>query len=233
MKRQSQNKPRLILGITGSFASGKTTVAKMFASSGAKLIDADKIARAVVKPGSTIYKRIIASFGKDILGKSKEIDRKKLSGIVFNNKNLLNRLNKIVHPEVIRIIKKQIETSKGKIIVLDAPLLIEAGLKGIVDKIIVVEITRKKQIQRAKFKTSLGRVDILKRIRSQIPQNVKSRFADFIIDNSDTLGQTRRQANEICKKLGLSLATRHDRGLSGINPPRKIRGSLRRQLWKN
>ncbi len=221
MQRQSQNNKRLILGITGSFGSGKTTVAKMFALHGARLMDADKIAHNVIKPGNIAYKRIIADFGKKILNKNKEINRSKLARIVFNNRKLLNRLNNIIHPQVIRVIKKQIQASKSKIIVLDVPLLIEAGLKRIVDKIIVVQITREKQIQRIKNRTSLNRQDILKRIRSQFSQNAKLRFADFIIDNSGTIGETKKQVNEICKKIGLSLVTGSKQQLLGINSPRK------------
>jgi len=201
MRRQSQNKKRLILGITGSFGSGKTTVAKMFASHGARLIDADKIAHNVIKPGNIAYKRIITDFGKNILNKNKEINRGKLARIVFNNQRLLKRLNNIVHPQVIRIIRKQIETSKSKLIVLDVPLLIEAGLEKIVDKIIVVKTNKEKQIERIQSKTSLGRKDIFKRIRFQIPQNVKLRLADFIIDNSGTIKETRKQVMQIRRQL--------------------------------
>lgn len=211
MQRQSRNKKSLILGITGSLGSGKSTVAKMFATRGAKLIDADKIAHAVIKPGSLVYKKIILSFGKGILGENKEIDRKKLSRAVFGNNKLLKRLNSIVHPVVIRIIKQKIINSKSKLVILDVPLLFEAGLKNIVDKITVVKIIRKKQIERIKHKTSLERADILKRIRSQVSQNEKLRFANFIIDNSGTIEETRKQVEEICKKLGLSLAARSSR----------------------
>lgn len=189
------------MGITGSFGSGKSTVAKMFAASGAKLIDADKIAHSVIKPGNIAYKRIIAGFGNEVLGKNRVINRKELAGVVFNNKVLLKRLNDIVHPEVIGIIRKQIENSGQKIIILDAPLLIEAGLKRIVDKIIVVRITEKKQIERVKFRTSLSRADILKRIKSQISLNVKSRLADFIIDNSGTRKETKKQVERIRRQL--------------------------------
>ena len=219
MQRQSQNKIRPILGITGSFGSGKSTVAKMFALHGARLIDADKIAHNVIKPGNIAYKKIIVGFGKGILDKNSRIDRKMLARIVFNDKKLLQKLNKIVHPQIIGIIKKQIKNAGAKAIILDAPLLIEAGLKGLVDKIIVVKISKEKQIRRLIKNTSLGRVDILKRIRSQVPLHVKSRFADFIIDNSGTIEETKRQVNEICKKLGLSLVTGSKRQLLGINSP--------------
>lgn len=201
MPRQSQNRQKLILGITGSFSSGKTTVARMFASGGAKLIDADKIAHSVLKPGCRAYKKIVASFGKGILAKNARINRKKLSGIVFNNKILLEKLNAIVHPRVVGIIKEQIKNSRSKVIVLDVPLLIEAGLVKLVDKIIVVKANTKKQIQRAKIKTSLGRVDIMKRIRSQVPLRVKLGLADFIIDNSGSIDKTRNQVAQIRRQL--------------------------------
>jgi len=201
MQRQSQNKKRLVIGITGSFASGKSTAAKMLACGGKKLIDADKIAREALRPGAFCYKKIISVFGKGILDKNVQINRKKLSSIVFNNKALLKKLNSIVHPQVIKIIKKEILNSGNRDIVLDAPLLIEAGLRKTVDKLIVIRIDSSKQIQRARVKTSLGRVDILKRIKSQIPLHVKLGFADFIIDNNGSFKETEKQVAQIRRKL--------------------------------
>jgi len=197
MKRQKRNKKRVILGITGTFGSGKSTVANMFKSSGAELIDADKIAHRVIRPGSGIYKKIINAFSRSILKKNKTIDRKKIAKVVFKDKKLLQKLNRIIHPEVIKIIKNQICSSTKDIIVLDAPLLIEAGLKRLVDKLIVVSILKKKQIERALKKTSLSEADILKRIKAQIPLKDKIRLADFVIDNSSTIGKTRKQVVSI------------------------------------
>jgi len=197
MKRQKRNKKRVILGITGTFASGKSTVANMFKSYGAKLIDADKIAHRVIRPGSGIYKKIINAFSRSILKKNKTIDRKKIAKVVFKDKKLLQKLNRIIHPEVIKIIKNQICASTKEIVVLDAPLLIEAGLEGIVDKLIVVSIHKKKQIERALKKTSLSEADILKRIKAQIPLKDKIRLADFVIDNNSTIGKTRKQVVSI------------------------------------
>ena len=197
MKRQKRNKRRIILGITGTFGSGKSTVANMFKSSGAELIDADKIAHRVIRPGSGIYKKIINAFSGGILKKNKTIDRKKIAKVVFKDKKLLQKLNRIIHPEVISMIKNQIKASSRKIIALDAPLLIEAGLVGMVDKLIVVSIHKKKQIERALKKTSLSEADILKRIKAQIPLKDKIRLADFVIDNSGTIEKTRKQVVSI------------------------------------
>jgi dephospho-CoA kinase len=201
MRRPNLNKKKIILGVTGSFGSGKSTVAGIFKSFGAKIIDADKLAHKSIGPGNPAYKKIIKAFGKDILRKNKIIERRKLAAIVFNNKKLLKKLNNIIHPEVIRTIKSQIKNSHSKIIVLDVPLLIEAGLRELVDKIIVVKITRIEQIKRIQKKTTLSKTDILKRIKYQIPLRAKARLADFIIDNSGTIGETKKQAVRIRRLL--------------------------------
>lgn len=191
----------MIIGVTGSFGSGKTTVAGIFKSFGAKLIDADKIAHRIIKPGSKVYKKIIAAFGKDILKDNKTIDRDKLAHLVFNNKSLLRTLNKITHPRIISLIKGQIRADRSKIIVLDAPLLIEAGLGDWVDKIIVVKLSRAQQIQRLLNKPYLTKSEVSKRIAAQMPLRKKMRLADFIINNNGTIKATKRQVEKIFKKL--------------------------------
>ncbi len=189
------------MGLTGSFGSGKTTVAKIFKSQCAKVIDADEIAHRIIKPQSQIYQKIISIFGKNILKENKTIDREKLAQIVFNNKNLLKKLNQIMHPQIIKIIESQIKTSKSKIIILDAPLLIEAGLANLVDKLIVVKVKKKEQIERLQAKFSLQKGEILKRIKAQIPLQDKVRLADFVIDNSATIKNTKRQVAQIRRVL--------------------------------
>ena len=201
MKRLKRNKKRVILGVTGTFGSGKSTVANMFKSFGAELIDADKIAHRVIRPGSEIYKKIINAFSRSILKKNKTIDRKKIAKAVFKDKKLLQKLNRIIHPEVIKIIENQICASTKDIVVLDAPLLIEAGLERLVDKLIVVSIHKKKQIERALKKASLSEADILKRIKAQIPLKDKIRLADFVIDNSSTIEKTRKQVVSIRRSV--------------------------------
>lgn len=192
---------RLIIGLTGSFGSGKTTVAKIFRSFGAEVIDADEIAHRIIQPGSQIYKKIISVFGENILKNNKAIDRDKLARIVFHNKNLLKKINRIMHPEIIRMIKQRIKISKSKLIILDAPLLIEAGLKNLVDKLIVVKADKRQQIERLIHKSSLKKPEILKRIKAQIPLRYKVRLADFVIDNSGIIKDTKRQAEQIRRLL--------------------------------
>jgi len=199
MKRQ--NKKRIILGLTGSFGSGKTSVAGFFKSFGAKIIDADRIAHSLIKPQALVYKKIVHTFGRGILNQDKSINRHKLGRLVFNNKDLLKKINKITHPEIIRMIKGKIKAAPAGIIVLDAPLLIEKGLEKIVDKLIVVTISRDKQIERIRGKTGLGKGDILKRIKAQVPLGRKVRLADFIIDNNGTRKETKEQVEEIRRLL--------------------------------
>ncbi|MBU3958438.1 MAG: dephospho-CoA kinase [Candidatus Omnitrophica bacterium] len=195
-------KKRIILGVTGGLSTGKTTVAKILRSSGAQIIDADRIAHRIIKPSGKIYKRLVNAFGDNILKMDKTIDRDKLAKAVFNNKNLLKRLNRIVHPEIISIIKNQIRSSSKKVIVLDAPLLIEAGLRKLADKIIVVKTTRKKQLQRvANNKPLLKRREVLSRINAQMPLEDKVRIADFVIDNSGTVEETKVQIKQIRRLL--------------------------------
>jgi len=192
---------KIIIGLTGSFGSGKSTVAGIFAAYGARVIDADKIARAAVRRGSKVYKKIVSSFGSRVLAEGKAIDRRKLAGLVFNDPKQLKRLNAIIHPEVIRIIKAKINSIKKGVLVLDAPLLLEANLKRMLDCLVVVKISRDKQFSRLVKRTSLKRADILKRIKSQISQKMKLRFADFIINNSGSLANTRKQVAQIRRKL--------------------------------
>jgi dephospho-CoA kinase len=211
MQKRNPCKNKIVLGVTGIFGSGKTTVTRIFKSLGADIIDADSLARGCTRRDKPAYKKIISVFGNKILNNNKVIDRKKLSRIVFHNKNLLLRLNNILHPEIIRIIKKRIKLSKSKVIVLDAPLLLEAGLGKIVDKLIVVKITQDKQLQRIKKRDSLSSKDILNRMRFQIPQSQKIVFADFVIDNSSLIKQTKKQVKKIWEHLPLDKWRTHSR----------------------
>lgn len=200
MPRQNKIK-KVILGITGGYSSGKSTVAAMFEEYGAGIIDADKLAHNCIAPKGKCYGKIIRAFGARILRRDKTIDRKKLGEIVFANRKMLKVINNIIHPEAIREIKRRIVISKSRVIVLDVPLLIESGLRGLVDKLIVVSLSRNEQIKRALSKSGLKRSDALKRINSQIPMSAKMRLADFVIDNGGTRAKTKKQVAEIRRKL--------------------------------
>ena len=183
-----------VIGLTGSFGTGKTFVASIFKDLGAKVIDADRIAHKVIRKGTPAYVRIVKSFGKKILNKEGEIKRSELGHIVFSNKALLRRLSDIVHPYVIKEIKRSIRSAgKTDVVVVDAPLLLEARLNGLVDKLVVVKCQKRRQIERCQEKFRLQKEEILKRIASQIPIKKKTEIADLVIENSRTKSQTKEQ----------------------------------------
>jgi dephospho-CoA kinase len=226
MQRQAQKNKKIVLGITGSFGSGKSTVAGIFRALGGRVIDADRLAHASLQPGTPEYKRVVRAFGRGILRADNRIDRQRLARIVFNKAASLKRLNKIIHPAVIRRIKRGIESAKKKFIIVDAPLLIEAGLQRIVDRLIVVRINPAKQIRRIKLKTQLGKTDILKRMKFQLPLRAKERLADFIIDNNGSLPRTRNQVEKIWKSLAPDIKDK----APGVKFAKR---KLRRLRWKN
>jgi len=201
MQKQRPGKKKIIIGVTGSFGSGKSTVSAMLASCGAFVVDADKIAHELIKPGEAGYKKIVGSFGKGILDSKGYIKRKKLALIVFSNPALLKKLNCLTHPEIIRRIKQAVKETKIPVVALDAPLLIEAGLNKITDKLVVVKIKKSEQIKRLCRKTGLKHQEVLKRIKAQVSLSDKVRMADFVIDNNHSFGKTKKQVKNIWRKL--------------------------------
>ena len=191
-----------IVGLTGSFGTGKTSVASVFKSLGAKVIDADKIARSLIEKNGPERGRIVAAFGPEILAASGRINRSKLAGAVFGNKNALARLNRIVHPGVIRRIKAIVKTSgRDAVVVIDAPLLIEAGLLNIVDKLVVVSSSKKRQIERCRKKFRIKREEVLKRIKSQMSLKKKIKMADFVVKNDSTMSAMRSRARKVWEEI--------------------------------
>lgn len=187
-----------VIGLTGSFGTGKTFVASIFKSLGARVIDADEIARDVVESSSSMRKALVRAFGPGILTKSGRIDRRKLAAIVFADKKAVARLNRIVHPEVIRRIKGMVKTAgRNAVVVIDAPLLVEAGLLNIVDKLVVVSSSKKRQIERCRKKFRITQNEVLKRIASQMPLKKKAKLADFVVKNDGTKASTRRQVEKV------------------------------------
>jgi len=187
-----------VIGLTGSFGTGKTTVASIFKSLGARVIDADKIAHSSIKKGTPAHKRIVSAFGDRILTKGGEIDRKSLGRKVFASRKNIERLNRIIHPAVISYIKKSLrKIAKDAVVVIDAPLLIEANLAGLADLLIVVKASRENQVARCMKKFKMKRIDVLKRIGHQIPVERKIGMADFVIDNDGTRSETRIQVRKV------------------------------------
>lgn len=201
MREPKENK-KLILGLTGGFGTGKSAVAKILAGYGARVIDADKINHSLIARSAPVRKKILKEFGRGILkNNSGVIDRRKLGKIVFADPKALKVLCGITHPEVISEVKRRIKAAESGVVVVDAPLLIEAGLDKLVDKMIVVDLSRGRQLKRLARKTSLSRPEILKRIGAQLSLKSKVRLADFVIDNSGTIAKTRKQVALIWRLL--------------------------------
>jgi len=194
-------KNKFVLGITGNIASGKSTVAGMFKSKDCQLIDADYLGHELLSVSTSVRNKIVKSFGQGILKSGNLIDREKLAKIVFADKSALTKLNSIMHPELIRRIKRLIRNSDKRIIILDAALIVEAGLTNLVDKLVMVTAKRQQQILRGQKSLGLTKKQIILRMKSQISQKAKSGFADFIIDNSTQVAKTKKQVSKIRRQL--------------------------------
>lgn len=185
-----------ILGLTGGIASGKSTVSAYLAQNGALIIDADLIARQVVAKKSSGLKQIVAKFGGEILTASGELDRKKLGKLVFSNKELLKALTDITGPLIRTEILREIEAAKKaqvKLVVLDIPLLFETGYQTLCDKVMVVTIPSKLQLERVMKRDNLSAAEARKRIANQLPASKRNELADVLIDNSKSVAETYQQ----------------------------------------
>jgi dephospho-CoA kinase len=190
----------MIIGITGGLATGKTTVADMFVERGAVKVDADQISHEILEKDEGVRRAIAEVFeGKAVTGG--EIDRRELAGKVFFDKRKLDKLSSILHPPIIRRIKEEIERNKDKVVVLDAPLLIEADLKDIVDILIVVFADYETQVKRAADR-GISEQEARNIIAMQMPLTEKVKFADFTIDNSDeNLQKVKEGVEKIWQKV--------------------------------
>jgi dephospho-CoA kinase len=193
----------LTIGLTGGIASGKSTVTKMIRELGIPVIDADQVARDVVKVGEEAYTQIVATFGQDILQTNGEIDRAKLGAIVFHNEQERKKLNAIVHPAVRRRMmaeKEEYVQSGAKTIVLDIPLLFESELTHLIDKVIVVYVDDEVQLERLMKRNGFSKEEALARIRSQMPLHEKVKKADAVINNNGTVEETKQQLLQILRE---------------------------------
>lgn len=188
----------MVIGITGSIASGKSLVSNYLKQKKYNIIDSDKISHEVLLKEEVI-KQITICFGSEVLNNSK-IDRKKLGNIIFNDANKKEQLQNIVFPFILAEIKNQISAHEG-IIFLDAPLLFEYNIEYLVNKIIVVDVDRKTQIERLTKRDNISKEYALSKINSQLPLEIKKQKADFIIDNNKDENETLKQVDNILKLL--------------------------------
>jgi dephospho-CoA kinase len=199
----------LLVGLTGGIASGKSTVSAMLAERGAEVIDADHIARQVVLPGTRAWCRIRDHFGPGVLHPDGQIDRQALADIVFADQAKLTVLNEITHPEIFARIADRLEAHHDQdvVVVLDAALLIEAGLAEGVDVVVVVHSPREIQVERLAAR-GVGERDASSRIAAQLAPEKRLAGADMVIDNSGSLEDLGRRVDEVWKQLEQRLAGR-------------------------
>ena len=193
----------MLIGLTGGIASGKSLVAEELKRLGAHIIDADEIAREVVRPGLPAYKEIVKEFGEGILNPDKTINRNALGAIVFSNPKLKKRLEQITHPRILDEIDKRILAIQDKdskaIIIIDAALLIEVGLHNKMDKVVVVYADEKAQIKRSMERDGFTMDEAKQRISSQMPLQEKRKYADFVIENVE--GKDKEKVKAEVKKI--------------------------------
>ena len=190
----------MIIGLTGGIASGKSTVSKYLAEKGFKVYDADKIAKDISEK-KLVQEEIIATFGDKILEENRNIDRKKLKEIVFEDKEKLKQLNAIIHPKVIDFYKKLKEKNTDEIIIFDVPLLFESGIDKFCDKILVVISDYEIQLNRIVERDKIDRELASKIIKSQLSNKERIKKADVVIENNSSLEDLFEKIERFCEEI--------------------------------
>ena len=208
----------LRVGLTGGIACGKTAVGEMFAARGAHLIQADRIAHDLMQPGGTVYNQVVLHFGQEILQPDARIDRQKLAQAAFGDPSptagatpasRIKELNCIVHPAVVAAQEEWMADIGRRdphgIAMVEAALILEAGVAQRFDKLVVVTCSREVRLQRFAQRLHLdmaaARLEMERRMAAQMPDEEKARRADYVIDNSGSLADAERQVDTIMREL--------------------------------
>ena len=196
---------RLLLGITGGIAGGKTSVANMFKELGAPIIDFDIISRDVVEPDKQAWKEIVAFFGEQVLQEDRTLDRQKLSDIVFNDMVKRKKLESFIHPQIAVEFSRQVQEiaaeKPGAIIQVVVPLMIEVNLQYMMDKLVVVYVPQETQIKRLAKRDNITEAAAANILASQLSIEEKVSYADYVISNEGTLEETRKHVEALWATL--------------------------------
>lgn len=190
----------MIIGLTGSIASGKSTVANMLSEMGFPIIDADLVARVVVEKGTTTLETIKEVFGTQVIHEDGTLNREELGALIFSDPSKRKQLNDIMHPairEEMLVQRQQLVQQGHPVIIMDIPLLFESRLQSFVDKILVVTVTEQKQLERLMARNGFTHEEARLRIQSQLPLSVKEEGADAVIYNNETIEETKQQLQKI------------------------------------
>lgn len=194
------NMSKTVIGITGNIASGKSEVAKYLKELGYVVVDTDVITSLIYLQDETFKTKMIKLFGKKILDKDEQIDKKKVAKIVFNDPDELEKLNKLIHPLIKKELKEIIKPLSGFVFV-EAPVLFEAGFEDIFDRILMVSVSYEEQINRLMKRKNISRQQALKIIEAQMPQDKKEKQSDDVIDNSADIKTLHQNIDKYLKKL--------------------------------
>ena len=187
----------LRIGLTGGIGSGKTTACEIFTELGVPVIDADIIAHDLVKPGMPALEEIIRVFGKEVISDDGTLDRKTIRDKVFANSNERKKLEDILHPAVYREISVQVENINSRYCIISIPLLLETGASKTVDRILLIDVPREQQLERASNRDNTNKNDINAIIDSQISRNDRLSAADDIVDNNGDINDLRKKIYEL------------------------------------
>jgi len=193
----------MIIGLTGSIASGKSTVANMLKEYGLPIVDADVVARLVVEPGTPTLQKIVEAFGEEALTEDGSMNRQKIGSLIFNDEEKRKQLNSIIHPAIRQEMLRQRDAyleNGSKTVIMDIPLLFESQLQHFVEKILVVSVSEETQLNRLMERNQLTEEEAAARIASQLPLSVKEQGADAVINNNGTVEETAKQLEDILRK---------------------------------
>ena len=201
-----------VIGLTGGIGSGKSTVSQFLAELGAVIIDADKVGHEAFKPDTELWQEVVAAFGRQILAPEGDIDRGKLGKIVFGSSESLARLNRIMHPRMYDMVEARLEEYRRQgvdVVVLEAPLLLEAGWTPLVDEVWVTIAPEATVLKRLQERTELSEPESLARIRSQMSNEERVKHADVIINNDCDFTDLKARVSELWQRLHSGGADRH------------------------
>ncbi|MFD7895995.1 dephospho-CoA kinase [Streptomyces sp. NPDC059743] len=192
----------LRLGLTGGIGAGKSEVSRLLTGYGAVLIDSDRIAREVVEPGTPGLAAVVAEFGPEVLTADGRLDRPKLGAIVFADQDRLRALNAIVHP-LVRARSAELESEAGPdaIVVHDVPLLVENGMTGLFDLVVVVDASPETQLDRLVRQRGMAESEARDRMAAQATREERRAVADVVIDNDGPLERLEPRVREVWKEL--------------------------------
>jgi dephospho-CoA kinase len=194
----------LLIGITGGIASGKTEVAKVFRRKGAVVLSGDQIGRKVVESNRSVLRKLVKAFGEQIMRDDGTLNRQGLGEVAFSSARGRDKLNKIVHPPLLKELRRRIRDFKRKgkrVVVVDAALICEWGLEQELDLLVFVQSNRENKIRRLQRFKGYSRKEALDRIRSQLPDSAKKSRADFVIRNNGSLAELRKGANRAWEEI--------------------------------